>query len=260
MTSAATKSNDAFGLLAAIVAGEATIEDGVSSLKAEGIESVEAMLTTLRLGFQERARRSADALRPVDLSRRREKTSPEIIARNVHRVPEVPFTLNGVMYDPKDITRFNGQELHFVAGPTGADMLAVDNRELMENWWNLTYLDRYRHTQHTVEQSSPTRDVAVRSSGTWYWEDDDRNGGVIYLSINTGFYDLTRVDYGLFGDWNDRISSFEMMGSQVCVLWDHIHWTGDSFTKILPFGTPGFIMNKLRSVGFNDRASSLETW
>ena len=35
----------------------------------------------------------------------------------MHRVPELPVRIDGVLYDPKDIGRFDGQPLHFVAVP-----------------------------------------------------------------------------------------------------------------------------------------------
>lgn len=264
MTSAVTKSGDAFALLAAIVAGEATIEDGVAKLKGEGIESVEAMLSTLRLGFQERERQKADAIRPVDLGRRRKaRTPPEIVARIVQRVPEVPFTLNGVMYDPKDITRFNGQELHYVAVPGGSHMLAVDSRELMENWWNLMYLDRYRQGAGAVESVSPNEGTAQSREfhpRTWFYEDNQLGGSQIYLDANYGYHNLIEVGMGLFSDWNDQISSFYMLGTQVAVLHEHINWTGQTFSDVLAFGTPEFKRFSLNSFGWNDRASSIETW
>jgi hypothetical protein len=266
MTSAATKPNDAFELLTAIIAGEATIEDGVAKLKGEGIESPEAMLSTLRLGFQQRERQRAEAVRPVDLPLRRQtKTPAEIVARIVQRVPEVPFILKGVTYDPKDITRFNGQELHFVAAPTGGHMLVVEHRELIEDWWHLTYLDRYRQGLVGVRADLSADGGAVQSREfhprTWFFQDDNLGGSQIYLDANTGYPDLTDVSMGVFSDWNDQISSYWMLGTQVVVLHQDLNWSGtQTFSDVLAFGTSEFKRLSLRPFGWNDRASSIETW
>jgi hypothetical protein len=41
-------------------------------------------------------------------------TTPEVARGIVHTVPEVPFILDGVTYDPKDIGRFDGKALVFM--------------------------------------------------------------------------------------------------------------------------------------------------
>ncbi|MCE3199986.1 hypothetical protein K3T49_10200 [Paenibacillus sonchi] len=38
------------------------------------------------------------------------------------------------LYDPKDILRFNGHELHFVLAPSGDHLLVVDNIESLNIW------------------------------------------------------------------------------------------------------------------------------
>jgi hypothetical protein len=62
------------------------------------------------------------------------------------------------------------------------------------------------------------------------------------------------------GDWNDKISSYWMIGTQVTVLHDDIHWMGQTHSTVLAHPPPDTRIMELNSVGWNDRASSLETW
>lgn len=99
----------ALTLLSAITSGHATIEDIAIELRKQSFDYSPFIL--------------------------RQKTPPEFVSRIVQRVPEVPFIFNGTIYDPKDITRFNGQELNFIPAPAGNHMLVVDNQALFENWF-----------------------------------------------------------------------------------------------------------------------------
>lgn len=116
----------ALTLLSALTKGGATIHD------------LDAELRRLGLNFS--------------YSELLEKTRTKINPRIVQRVPQVPFSLNGTMYDPKDIIRFNGQELHFVLAPSGDHMLVVDNIELLKIWEILA--DHEISEYRTMRQSS----------------------------------------------------------------------------------------------------------
>jgi hypothetical protein len=266
-SSGEAKHNIAFALLAAIVAGDAAIEDGLAELRSEGIESLDEMLSLLRQNLRERERDQTQAVRSISLQRTRRETSPERVARIVQRVPEVPFILNGVTYEPEDITRFNGQELHSVAAPAGDHMLVVDDRELIERWWQFSYLERYRQSGDQLggRPSSAngaaglTREFHPR---TWFFEHIDMGGSSIYLDKDRGYYDLTKVslDWPFGGDWNDTISSYWMIGTGVAVLHDDIHWTGQTHSTVLGYPPPDTRVANLNLFGWNDRASSLETW
>jgi hypothetical protein len=215
--------------------------------------------------LRQRERQKADAIRQVDLQRR-QKTPQDVVARIVQRVPRIPVVLNGVTYDPEDITRFNGRELHFIAAPAGDHVLAVDDRDLMQNWWRLTYLEQYRRSGPSLAagaQPMPNGSPAQAREfhpRTWFYEDINLGGSQIYLDANRGYYDLTEVSMGVFGDWNDEISSFWMIGTHVTVLHEDVRWTGQTFTVVRPHDEAEFKQLSLLSVGWNDRASSLETW
>ncbi|HEX4816231.1 MAG TPA: hypothetical protein VFV66_26095 [Nonomuraea sp.] len=261
-----TRQNEAFTLLSAIVTGDAAIEDGVAELRNEGIDSLDQLLAVLKRGVRERELMRADAMQPVSPLRARKKPSPELTARIVQRIPTIPFLLNGVMYDPQDITRFNGQELHTVATPDADHMLAIDDREVIESWWRLTYLERYRSELHHPEaegRPSKAGDGQLLKTfypRTWFYEHINLGGSQIYLNKNRGYKDLTEVSDGLFSDWNDKISSYYMIGTQVTVLHEHVNWTGQTHSTVLSYPPPERKVLELLSVGWNDRASSVETW
>lgn len=90
---------------------------------------------------------------------------------------------------------------------------------------------------------------------TVFWEDINYVGSCIELNANRGYYDLTEVPYTFFGtgDWNDTISSIQMIYTKVTVLHEHVRWTGSTFTSF--YGE-----YNLTEHGWNDRASSVETW
>jgi hypothetical protein len=258
-----TANNKALALLAAIVEGDATIEDSAAELRGDGIDSIEAVLAHLRQDLRQRADEQADAVRPLDLRHMRKQTPPELVASIVHHVPAVPFILNGMRYEPEEITRFNGRELHFVPAPTNDHLLVIDDRELMARWWELTYLEQYRHggSQSGLDQQSLSGASTAGAFGeTWYWEDAGFHGFLLQLPVNRGYHDLTKVTMHIFGNWNDEISALKMQGSGVTVLHEHINWAGSTFTYQPPSGSFGWQLEDLHWWGFGDRASSLETW
>ena len=235
-------------LFSDVAAGDAKIDDVAAAFKAEGVRSLEEVLAIIREIAKARPHDASKLSAPIGLQRMREKSSAELIARTVHRVPQVPLMLNGELYDPKDITRFNGRELHFVPAASGDHMLVTDDRALMASWLQLSYLSAVAGAggEATGERSGSRR------PHTTFWEDDNWGSDWLWLDQNRGYYDLTRVG-GLFANWNDRISSVAMDGTRVTVLHEHIHWTGSTLT--LHRSHPS-----LHPWGWNDAASSLETW
>lgn len=261
-TSEQPPQSKAFALLAAIVAGDTAIEDVIAELRSQGVDSVEATVNTLRQGVKQRKQNSANVLRPVSL-RRSMPTSPELVADIVQRVPKVPWTLNGVLYDPEDITRFNGQELHFIASPSGDHMMAVDDRTLIQNWWQLTYLEQYRQfgnrpggMETSTTAFSPTQ--AHFQPYTIFADDINFGGDWLTVAADRGWLDLR--DAGTFSDWNDIISSVHLVGTRIAVIYEHIYLGGQSFTIQAPPGVLDYGILNLVQFGWNDRASSLETW
>ena len=289
MTSQRSKSdnhpNKALELLSAIVVGDAAIEDIATELRRHGIESVNGVLEMVRKVARERVAAQENAIRPINLQGMRKKSSPERVSRIVQRVPKIPFLLNGTMYDPKDIVRFNGHELHLVPVVTGKHMVAVEDRDVIANWWLLTYLSgapeddsiEYGGMGPGPQSAPPVGPEEFHFEGeappvsTKFYEHPDLQGDYLELKPNRGYWDLTKVSSGLFGwgtDWNDRISSVSMYFTKVCVLHDDIHWEGSTLTileaKIPSGGGGGGAVHPparaLGLVGWDDRASSIETW
>ncbi|WP_217225104.1 peptidase inhibitor family I36 protein [Desertibacillus haloalkaliphilus] len=290
-------------LLTAITNGNANVDDLAEELEQQGL--------------------------PFSYLKLRNKTSREIISQNVQKVPKVPFILNGTMYDPKDITRFNGQELHFVKPPSGDHLLVVDNEGLLKSWLRLAHhellgyntmrqtvgvqawpsslhpsLIQYAtqpqpgtpavgvqthpgafinpYLQHYLSQpqqpggtpavgplfvpagpigpgqpGGPTPIVGGGHSPappkTYFYEHINFQGSRLELNPNRGYWDLTKVRMGIFGNWNDEISSVALRGTRVAVLHEHINMTGQSLTLFTD-------NTNLHNDGWGDRASSVETW
>jgi hypothetical protein len=106
-------------LLAAILVGDAAVDDLAAELRRQGIDSVSAVLDILRKTANDRLAAQAAAVRPINLPSMRKKTPPERFATIEQRVPKVAFLLNGTLYDAKDIVRYNGHELHFIPATDG---------------------------------------------------------------------------------------------------------------------------------------------
>jgi hypothetical protein len=157
--------------------------------------------------------------------------------------------------------------------------LAVDDPDLINTWRQFLFLsnvaklpDKYLgyggvpKPGSATPQSDPphatppdTPPLGFGGHGpqalTMFFEDMNLGGDFIQLEPNRGYWDLTHVGKGAFGlgDWNDVISSVNLIQTQICVLHEDIHWTGQTLTLA---GRTDF----LEKFGWNDRASSLETW
>jgi len=247
------KRGKALELLTAIAQGEAEMEDGLAELKREGVSSLEEALRVIK-DEAAQGKRSTAATRP-DFASMRRKAPQSVVAKIKHVVPEVPFVFDGTLYDPADIERFNGRELHFFTSPDQEHMLAVDDRDLMTDWLQFEYFQRYR------DVSSHSMKTHESPHATW-WEHDDLWGYAIGLTPNLGYWRLSEVSLGggLFADnWNDKISSFEMWSIGVVQLSDEADFMGPFFYHVVPPGGYASVTS-LRPYGWNDRASSCGDW
>jgi hypothetical protein len=66
-------------------------------------------------------------------------------ARIAHRVPHIPFILNGTLYDPQDVQRFNGKALHWILPLNNGYMLTLDDIGDILAWWRLLRLASLEH-------------------------------------------------------------------------------------------------------------------
>ncbi|MGS2751249.1 hypothetical protein ACVAMH_31185 [Bacillus zanthoxyli] len=242
----------ALALLTAITSGEAVVEDIAKELRNEGIQSLEELIVILRENIKEAKEDEINAMKPINFQNWRRKTSQESISNIVQKVPKVPFILNGTMYDPEDITRFNGQELHFILAPEADHMLVVDDRDLIADWWSLAYFERFKNSsmQHETEMQTRMRLIIPH---TGFFEDVNFSGYALGLLPNRGYNRLSSVVRGFFGDWNDEISSVSMIGTNITVLYEHKNWAGATLTLT---GSE----SDLHRLGWGDRASSIATW
>jgi hypothetical protein len=87
------------------------ITDVVETLRQNGIHDLEQLVSAQ----MEVARTQIDKPEGLGLYTTRAKTSTERAAAIVHRSPHMPVLIDGVLHDPKDINRFDGQPLHFVS-------------------------------------------------------------------------------------------------------------------------------------------------
>lgn len=127
----------ALELISAVANRDAAPEDIVAQMRNDGVDSLDVLVAVLARAARQPADR-LDAQRPVDVRRFSKPTPPERAAKIVHRVPSMPFVLDGTLYDPEDVRRFDGRELHFVAGH-GDELLAFDDRSVIARTWELTY-------------------------------------------------------------------------------------------------------------------------
>ncbi|MGG1574508.1 hypothetical protein [Fictibacillus sp. NRS-1165] len=231
-------------LLSAITIGTATVHDLAEELRRQGLPFFYPTLRT--------------------------QSPPEIVSRIVQRVPRIPFILNGTMYDPKDITRFNGQELHFVLAPSDDHMLVVDNQGLLRNWLILADIEIYRSIRFIQPQQGGIQMPGILQhlpQGTpapppmphgfsvpfnAFHEHINFQGKPLFLDKNKGIPDLSEISMGpiSFSNWEDEISSVQMFGTRRAELFEHTEWKGQ---ELILFKDE----RDLHRLGWGDRASSI---
>jgi hypothetical protein len=194
-----------------------------------------------------------------------------------------------------DIGRFNDRDLHMIVGRPGEPLLAIDDRALMVNWWQLSCLTAMTARLKTrlpegssdilVGPEHPTTDggggrVGILSgpeSGghpglgpgalqvppgpvrplvphTNFFEDYNFDGDRLVVGAGGYVSDLTDLSSGFLGlgsDWNDRISSVQMIATTMTILWEDVNQGGSSTT----------LSDSMGGIpGWNDRASAVFTY
>lgn len=268
--------------LSAIATGDADREEVVASLRREGVDALDVLVALA-------TRNAPSSRRPgerIDVQNFVTHSVPSAPA-TPHPIPNQAFLLRGTLYDPPDISRFDDTELHFVH--TGKEhLLAIDDRSIMENWWQTSYL-----TSETRPSNVPVSVGGERPNGdhflgpnegtnvttTSYPGDGRPNPGGWkhctpyghYVTVpapapatHTNFYEHPNfqgdsftlwASEGAISDlsdyWNDKIDSVEMVRTEVTVLYEHNDFLGRSFTIYQTVGAVGW---------FNDLTSSVRTW
>lgn len=265
----------ALELIGAVANRDANPEDIVSQMRNEGVDALDVVVAALAGQARQQPADRRSAQRPIDVRGFSRQTPPELAASIVHKVPKVPFVLNGTLYDPEDVRRFDGRELHFVN--VHDELVAFDDRDVIARAWELMYVAPRTETQFIAPANQPQRPVAfssyptgpenygpgpwpwwpeVGAAGAYFYEDSGYEGwgAKLFLQPNRGYWDLTQVCRGFLctGDWNDVISAVHCHHTSVCVLHEHINMQGSTYTCCA--------CKELDSAGWNDRASSVETW
>jgi hypothetical protein len=290
--------NDAtVDLIDAIARGKAEPADVAAALREQGISSVEDLLAAMR-GMRARLDPGQGQV-PLRLFGERRPMSANGPRRPLR--PKLPVLLDGIVYDPEDFASAQARPVHLIwAGRD--ELIALQDETLVQTWWRLDWLnslgralEQYRDDpsvsapyqpgtglqssslppmqvgrpapgQTSPGHSSSTGDgPRVDQSKVVFYEDSNLVGDRLELARNRGYYDLTRVSRGIFSDWNDAISSL-VMPAGVCVLHEHVHWSGQTLTLKVSIPNGGQAKHTLDSGPFldrmdwNDRASSVEFW
>jgi hypothetical protein len=241
----------------------------LAALERQGIKN-------LRQLIEQMAERPAEAER-VDLF----GPEPERTTRpGAQRVPKVPITVNGITYDPKDISRFDGQHLNFVLQPAGSEirLIGVPGNQFLRavtEYFALSRVAQYLSSPHVLDLPSagknpppgwqPSGDAQGPPdlSGTHevpsligkFWTDANFQGDWLWLNAGFNWPNLVNVPRGTFhlGDWNDVITSVET-NSAVMILYSDINFGAP--VLIIPPSLP--LINDLGVFGWNDRVSSIK--
>ena|SRR5271165_1693902 len=231
-----------------------TVEDVLKVLEEDGIRDLQQLVK------RELARSKAASKSPGRASMLGPSLAKPSRRGPAQRPVTVPVLIDGVLYDPKDIHRFDGQILHFVApSPTRPDFQAFTG----DQWPTaVRTLILYRSVIQILGMNEgpivqPTGGGVVKYGPAEFFSDINFEGDHLWLDQKHEWPDLTQVDRGDFWDrqsWNDCISSVVPVPNiGTLVLCEDINLGGASFT------CPSSVRD-LGLYGWNDRASSLVYW
>ncbi len=155
--------------------------------------------------------------------------SPETEASIVHTPPSSPVSIDGVVYKPEDISKFNGQRLRFATGLDG----------------NLYGFTTAQGLEQFQIKNRGMKALTSTTSGFWmaWWY----TGDSFTLQPGYGFPYLSQIFF------DNQVSSTQI-GDSVswAYLFDYENYGGDYFAMA---GGSNYPMLTLQ--GWNDRASSV---
>ncbi|MDP2859986.1 MAG: hypothetical protein Q8P50_18750 [Bacillota bacterium] len=184
----------------------------------------------------------------------------------------VPVVLDGVYYGPEEFNSINRQlygkvDLMFVL-MRDEPFRAFTTVEAYNEFMSERGLSLYESPESHAATSSGgavegrtggdgIESVCQGSTTYWSWnyEHSDCGGEWLAVAPNTSIADLRNPCSGC-GGWNDRISSLEV-ATDISreVLYEHISYGGATLSVDY-----GFTISDLGPWGWNDRASSLQTY
>jgi hypothetical protein len=160
---------------------------------------------------------------------------PEDEKTIIHQVPPVPVVIDGTLYQPEEIHRFDGKQLGFTAGPDGQ----------LYAFTKFADLDDFLKKEYAV---SP---MTSRSEFSYFYE--------YYNCLPLGYWMQILPSSTLFtlAPMNEMISSMEVspFADNGITLFDLPNLQGDYF-----HGYYGTLYPNLGTYGWDNRASSLVVW
>ncbi len=164
----------------------------------------------------------------------RHQMTPEAEAKIVHQVPEVPVVIDGVLYQPEDIHKFDGRQLGFTLGLDGRLYAFTDEIDLED----------FISTQSKAGLFS-TLSIYSRFCEGYYLS------GMRQLEVPPG------VSMFSLGSMDNIISSMEISAyaDNGITLFDLPNLQGDYFHGYYWIQYPN-----LGTYGWDNRASSLVVW
>ncbi len=248
-----------------------TVEDVLKMLEEDGIRDLQQFVK--RQLAQAKASRKAP--RRASLLGPSSTAGSKTTRGKAQRPVTVPVLIDGVLYDPKDIHRFDGQTLHFIAPSSKRPTLQA----LTGEQWP-TMLRTYVQVGNVASvlqwediviggpPSPPSGGGTEPPNGggvviepppppAAFFSDSQFQGDYLWLSHGQEWSDLTRVMRGDAWDrksWNDTISSVSPNPSVgLVVLCEDINLGGASLS--IPEA-----VRDLTLFGWNDRTSSIVYW
>jgi len=182
----------------------------------------------------------------------------------IHRAPQVPLVLDGeVLEDPQEITEHNGKPLYYTPLRTRAGIALAaftDPQAMISESSKLARRIAEGSIPAATSEHICTSNPDSLGERVQFFEHINESGDTFGLNGTHGgapgeaFSDLTEVGHGLFGDWNDVISSVSQLRWDVS-LFEHINFKGSQLWLRGGCNTPNLV-----PLGWNDRASSVVNW
>ncbi|MDA8217873.1 MAG: hypothetical protein M0Z94_09690 [Dehalococcoidales bacterium] len=177
----------------------------------------------------------------------------------VHPIPNYPVVVDGVRYQPEEISRFNGRALRFIwdkksaaEGVIYAFTTAQGLERYLKEQWNWSPSAKPPTAGSSATLAEPSAIIGPESVDpywTLFYEHDGFDGNSIRLEPGACFGDLTSWPAG----WNDRISSLKVAtAASWTVLYEDIMMSGSQHWE-----QSGVERPSLSPFGWNDRASSV---